>query len=153
MTRRFRTSVTARDDGSVLVLLLGFAVVAVLLVAVVTDASALYLTRRSLAGAADGAALAAVQQLDREAFYTGPDSAALPLDAQSAVDTVRLYASRSGLDARFDSFTVTEVRTDSQSVTVTFQAKRRLPFLGVLLGATEGVEISATATARAPYVD
>ncbi len=141
------------DSGSVLVLLLGFAVVAVLLVAVVTDASALYLTRRSLAGAADGAALAAVQQLDREAFYTGPDGGALPLDAQSAVDTVRLYASRSGLDARFDSFGVVEVRTDPQSVTVTFQATRRLPFLGVLLGATEGIEISATATARAPYVD
>ena len=142
------------QQGTVLVLLLGFAVLAVLLVAVVTDASALYLTRRSLAGAADGAALAAVQQLDREALYTGPPGEEIPLDPQAVLDAVRTYVATADLEDRFDDFEVVGVQTGDGSVTVTLQATRRLPFLGHLSGGTgEGVVIEATATARAPFVD
>ena len=142
-----------RDEGSVLVLMLAFAVVAVLLVAVVTDASALYLTRRSLAGSADGAALAAVQELDRVALYTGRPGEALPLDPDATLDTVRAYAAAADLESRFDDFEIVGVATDAESVTVTVRASRRLPFLAVFLGAPDGVEIEATSTARAPYVD
>jgi uncharacterized membrane protein len=141
------------EQGSVLVLMLGFAVVAVLLVAAVTDASALFLTRRSLAGSADGAAIAAVQELDREAFYTGPAGEALPLDPDQVLDAVRVYVSAAQLDERYEGFEVVEVRTDAESVTVTFRATLRLPFLGAFAGQADGVEIEATATARAPYVD
>jgi hypothetical protein len=133
--------------------MLGFAVVAVLLVAVVTDVSALYLTRRSLSGSADGAALAAVQELDREALYAGPPGDAVPLDPNAALDAVRVYSSTSRLGERFTDFDIVGVRTDSDSVTVTMHATRRLPFLGVLLGAGDGVDIEASATARAPFVD
>ncbi|HYN76008.1 MAG TPA: pilus assembly protein TadG-related protein [Candidatus Limnocylindria bacterium] len=142
-----------RDEGSVLVLMLAFAVVAVLLVAVVTDASALYLTRRSLAGSADGAALAAAQELDRVALYTGQPGEALPLDPDATLDAVRGYVSAADLESRFDDFEVVGVATDAESVTVTLRASRRLPFLGVFLAAPDGIEIEATATARAPYVD
>ena len=141
------------DEGSVLLLVLAFVVVAMLLVVVVTDASALYLTRRSLAGAADGAALAAVQELDREALYTGPPSDALPLDPDQALDAVRIYVSNAELDERFTDFRVVGVQTDAESVTVTLHATRRLPFLGAFLSAPQGIDIEASATARAPYVD
>lgn len=142
-----------QESGSVLVLMLGFAVVAVLLVAVVADASALFLTRRSLAGSADGAAIAAVQQLDREALYTGPPGEALPLDSDRVLDAVRMYVSAAGLDDRYEDFEVVGVRTDAETVSVTFRATRRLPFLGSFVGGADGIEIEATATARAPYVD
>jgi hypothetical protein len=58
------------DDGTVLPLTLGFLMISIMLVIVVADASALYLARRSLASAADGAALAAAQDIDEVAIYT-----------------------------------------------------------------------------------
>ena len=67
-----------------MLLTVGFAVIALALVLVVTDASKVFLTRRSLVSAADGAALAGVQSLDRTAFYAGNDDAALPLDVDAA---------------------------------------------------------------------
>ncbi len=137
------------EDGSVLVLLLGFAVVTVLLVAVVTDASALYLTRRALAGAADGAALAAVQELDREAFYTGPGQSTLPLDATGAVSAARTYLAMNAIADRFSDFEIVDVDADGESVTVELAARSRLPFL-TTLGVDE-VVVQAAATARAPY--
>lgn len=162
MTRRAGVAHEAQEvqeagdaqDGTVLVLLLGFAVLAVLLVAVVTDVSAHYLTRRSLAGAADGAALAAVQELDREALYTGPPGEEIPLDPQAVLAAVRTYVATADLVDRFDDFQVVGVQTAAGSVTVTLQANRRLPFLGRLAGGTgEGVLVEASATARAPFVD
>jgi uncharacterized membrane protein len=142
-----------RDEGSVLLLTLAFAVVAMLLVVVVADTSALYLTRRSLAGSADGAALAAVQELDREALYVGPPGDALPLDPAQALDAVRRYVSTAQLEDRYTDFRVVGVQTDGESVTVTVQATRELPFLGTFLSAPSGVVIEASATARAPFVD
>lgn len=142
-----------RDEGSVLLLTLAFAVVAMLLVVVVADVSALYLTRRSLAGSADGAALAAVQELDREALYTGTSGESLPLDPEQALDAVRVYVSAAQLDERYTDFRLVEVQTDADSVTVTLRATRRLPFLGTFLSAPDGVVVESSATARAPFVD
>ncbi len=147
------SEVVPTDAGSVLVLMLGFAVLAVLLVAVVTDASSLYLTRRSLAGSADGAALTAVQELDRVAFYTGPSGEAIPLDPEAAAGAVQDYVTRAGLVERYEAFVVTRVDVGPESVTVSFRCLRRLPFPGIVGGASGAVLVDATATARAPYVD
>ena len=77
----------------------------------------------------------------------------MPLDPDQVLDAVRVYVSRAQLDERYDDFEVVGVRTDAESVTVTLRATRRLPFLGAFAGDSDGVEIEATATARAPYVD
>ena len=58
-----------QDEGTVLLLIIGLVVVAALLIAVVTDVSALYLERRDLISAADGAALAGAQSVDEETIY------------------------------------------------------------------------------------
>jgi cobyrinic acid a,c-diamide synthase len=55
MTRR------SRDDGSILVLSLGFIVICILALAVVVDASSVFLARRALQSQADAAALAGAQ--------------------------------------------------------------------------------------------
>src|SRR4051812_37097761 len=61
-----------RDEhGQTTVLIIGFAVVAMLMVAVVVDASAAYLRRSGLDSVADGAALAAAEGLEGSQVYTG----------------------------------------------------------------------------------
>ncbi|HSP36831.1 MAG TPA: pilus assembly protein TadG-related protein [Frankiaceae bacterium] len=80
-----------REEGSILVLTLGYAVVLLALVLVVVDASAVFLARRSLAGACDGASLSAAQSVDTGRVYTsGVAGSALPLaGVQSAVNRYR----------------------------------------------------------------
>ncbi len=58
------------ERGSVTPLIIGFAVVVALLVAVVVDASAAYLRRQGLNSAADSAALAATDGIQGEEVYT-----------------------------------------------------------------------------------
>nr|WP_322752007.1 MULTISPECIES: pilus assembly protein TadG-related protein [unclassified Frankia] len=63
-----------------LILTLGYVMIALMLALVVTDASAVYLAKRSVASAADGAALAAAQHVNDAAIYTATqDLQQLPL--------------------------------------------------------------------------
>lgn len=75
------------EEGSILVLSLGYAVVLLSLVLVVVDVSAVFLARRGLASACDGASLAAAQSIDTGQVYRqGVSGSALPLaGVQSAV--------------------------------------------------------------------
>lgn len=135
-----------------MLLTVGFTVIALALVLVVTDASKVFLTRRSLVSAADGAALAGVQSLDRTAFYAGNDDAALPLDVDAASAAVRRYVDRAGLAADYADFAVVSVQVSGAEVTVTLRARSRLPF-GGYVGHPHGVLIEATAHATAAYVN
>lgn len=75
------------EEGSILVLTLGYAVVLLALVLVVVDVSAVFLARRSLASACDGASLSAAQSVDTGRVYrTGVTGSTLPLaSVQTAV--------------------------------------------------------------------
>ncbi|MCM3886738.1 pilus assembly protein TadG-related protein [Frankia sp. R82] len=86
------------DGGTILILTLGYLMVAAMLVVVVTDVSAVYLARRSVASAADGAALAAAQQIDENAVYTATGSLdRLPLnDIDATVQQYQRQADPSG---------------------------------------------------------
>ena len=64
-----RWTTMRQDEGSILVLSLGFIVVCILAVAVVVDASAMFLERRSLQARADSAALAGAQAVDLTDYY------------------------------------------------------------------------------------
>lgn len=79
-----------RDGGTILLLTLGFLMISIMLVIVVTDISTVYLARRSVVSAADGAALAAVQRIDEQAVYTSTKKFdRLPLD--QVTDSVAQY--------------------------------------------------------------
>jgi uncharacterized membrane protein len=82
---------TPADGGTILMLTLGFLLVAVMLAIVVTDVSAVYLARRSVASAADGAALAAAQRLDEQAIYTGSATSKDQLPLADVLTTVADY--------------------------------------------------------------
>jgi uncharacterized membrane protein len=141
------------DSGQLLLLVLLYTLVAAGLVVVATDAATVFLHRRALASAADGAALAAMQAADEGAIYTGGAGAVLPVDATAARAMVHGYVVDNRLAARFPDFAVRAVAADGRSVTVTLASRVRLPFVGVL-GAqyAAGVPIDATARARAPFV-
>jgi len=74
------------EGGTILLLTLGYVVIALGLVAVVVDASAVFLARRALASACDGASLAGAQSVDVPGVYHGAASTTLPLaQVQGAV--------------------------------------------------------------------
>ncbi|WP_018502575.1 pilus assembly protein TadG-related protein [Parafrankia discariae] len=117
-----------RDGGTILILTLGYLMLAAMLAVVVTDVSALYLARRSVASAADGAALAAAQRIDENAIYTATeDFEALPLsDIIDAVDEYEAQADPSGRTALDASLVdATTVRVEGSRVV-------ELPVVGFL---------------------
>jgi len=137
------------DDGSVLLLTLGFAVVALLLVAVVVDASKLFLTRRALSGVTDGAALAGAQGVDVAAVYAGAvEGGRLPLDESAVAAAVWAYLDAADDDDRLDGLRVVEIETTADTVVVTLEARARLPLRSTLTADPDGVTITVTARAR-----
>jgi putative Flp pilus-assembly TadE/G-like protein len=139
------------EDGQLLLLVLCYTVIAALLVTVVVNLSRAYLYRRGLVAAADGAALSAANQPDLGRVYTGA-GATLPISESGARAAVAQYAVDAELAERFNGFDVVAVSTDGQSVTVTFRASVRMPFLNLLSSRyAGGYPVEATATARSPF--
>jgi len=128
------------DQGSIMVLTLGFIVICILAVAVVVDASSVFLARRSLQAAVDSAALAGAQAIDLEDYY-----------ARGAADGIRLdpVAVRSQVTrqmSRVDGVRLESVRIEGGEVIVTARTRVRPPFSGWL---TPGGAQTLTAQAGA----
>jgi uncharacterized membrane protein len=146
---------SGEDRGQALVLLIGLAAILVALVAVVTDASHVFLYRRALASAADGAAIAAVQALDEAAVYRDPGAfrrGALPLDASAARAAVERYVQNAGITSQFNAFIIQSVglSPDHTAVTVTLSARVELPFPGIVpLRSVGEAQIVVASTAQA----
>jgi hypothetical protein len=139
-----------------MLLMIGLAVLLIALVAVVVDASRLFLYRRALATVADGAATSAVQAVDEAAIYRDPEAlgqGVLPMDPSAARRAVEQYVQDAEIAAQFDALAIDAVTvTDGAgAVTVTVSARVDLPFTGLLpLRAVSGGRIAVTTTARAP---
>ena len=135
------------DRGTILVLLLGFVAVLLLMVAVVVNVSAVVLAKRGVVSAADGAAVAAAQELDLSVLYERGLGARIPLDPTKVAPRVEQYEvqarrSQPGLDLRG------EVARDGTTAVVRAVRTVELPF-GRLLG-FRPVRVEAEARARAP---
>lgn len=143
-----RRTIRADDEGTVLLLIVGLVTVVGLLVAVVTDVTALYLQRRDLVSAADGAALAGAQAVDEETIYTEglPTSGPLPLDEGAARSAVDEYLSDAGLAGEA---LIVRVETTPTTVSVSVSTTYDLPVANTAtLGVTGSAQVSASATAR-----
>lgn len=147
----------ARDDGQLTILVLGFAVILLMLVALVTDASKIFLAQRSLSGAADAAAVAGANAVDESAVYTGQAGDALPLTSRSVRDAVDGYVADAGLARpdRFNRFAVAAATTqDGVTATVRLTATVPLPFPKLLPRTwRRGYPLAVTAQARSPLAD
>ncbi|MCH1882677.1 pilus assembly protein TadG-related protein [Agrococcus sp. ARC_14] len=148
MTRLLRR-LRREEDGSTLLLTIGFAALALALIIAVTAATSLLIERRRLFSVADGAALAAAEAFALEQVrFDGTD--ATPQLADAAVDRAAAdWASRAGGD-------LTEVRVDgaaadARSATVSVSSAWHPPVVSLLL--PEGIRLDVTSTARAVFVD
>jgi uncharacterized membrane protein len=131
-----------REDGSIMLLTLGCVAIALILVIVVVDASAVFLARRSLASDADGASLAAAQSVSSQTVYANGAGAQLPLDAVQ--DAIARY------EGGNPSQLVGAVEHEETGDTVVVTGKRsvHLPF-GSFLGIAD---VTVTATSRASSI-
>ncbi|HUW15797.1 MAG TPA: pilus assembly protein TadG-related protein [Actinomycetes bacterium] len=153
MTLPRRAPSAQADDGSVLLLILGLVVLLVLVVTVVVDVTALFLARRDLLAAADGAALAGAQAVDEVRLYTeGLGDKPLPLQPARAEQAARDYLRDVGVGGRLDQLQV-DVDATTYSVSVRLVGIAPLPFVSRLTpGAAGGVEVFASATAATSLV-
>jgi uncharacterized membrane protein len=137
------------DDGTILLLVLGFSAVLLVLVAIVADVSAVVLAKRGAASAADGAAIAAAQQLDEAAVYANGLDTAIPLSPDAVQSVVGTYGARA---AESQEGLELSASLDAPQTTATVVATRkvRLPFSGWL--GVGSVTVTAVAHARAPLV-
>ena len=135
-----------RDErGTVAVLVIGFFVVALLLVAVVVDASAAYLRRQGLAGLADAAALAAADGVQADRAYSGRLDEMESVDVSSARRHAMAYLDAVGAAMSYRGLAV-EVGTSRGAVTVRLSTPLELPI------APPGWEEAPVITARAAAV-
>lgn len=127
------------------ILIIGCALIAVLAVGVVVNASNAFLQRRSLASWADGAVLAAAQSVDHQLVYGEGVSETLPLSTEAANEAVLAYVARNDVEERFDDFRVTHVGIDPATGRVTVQLSASIPL--VLIGEAARTPITADASA------
>ena len=137
-----------RDDrGSAAPLIVGFAVVLLLMVAVVVDASAAFLHRQGLDTLADGAALfgADAGAEGGEVYGGGLDDQSLELTTAKARAGVRSYLADIGAHGTYPGLQyVVTVRGDQ--VVVTISAPVDLPL--TVPGAPQSARVSATSSAE-----
>jgi hypothetical protein len=140
------------DNGHLVILIIGFALIVTLLVTVVVNASKLFLMRRSLSALADGAAVVAANAVDESALYTGGAAGdSVPLDDTAAAAMVRDYLA-DYLDAtgdadRFPGLQLVDVRASDGVATVRLRMRPTIPFVNAV-SSRGAITMEAEASAR-----
>jgi uncharacterized membrane protein len=141
--RRLRASTPrgadADEDGSVLILTLGYAVLAIAVVLICVDATSLYLAQKRLDALADAAALAGA---DGYTFVVDSGEPRAELTAEAVRDQAEALVGDMGSDA-----VIVEAGTpDGVSARVTVADTWRPPLITLFV--PDGVALEATATSR-----
>jgi len=136
--RMLRTRV-ADDEGSILILTLGYAVLAIVVVLICVDATSLYLAQKRLDALADAAALAGA---DGFSFRVEGDEPKAELTA----DGVREQAEAVVGELGGDVVVVDAGTPDGVSARVTVAGTWRPPVITLFV--PDGVALEATATSR-----
>lgn len=140
-----------RDTGQISVLVLGYTVLALLLVLVVTAASSVHLERKRLLSLADAAAADAADAVDLDGYYGSElPSDGVPLTDASVRRSVDRYLQRATGSAglpRGARVAPTTGTPDGVTAEVTLVAVADVPFVGTLVG-YDGVPLSVTARAH-----
>jgi hypothetical protein len=118
--------VSRTERGQATLLIVGLAVVAIMMVAVVVDASAAYLRRSGLDSLADGAALAAADGVQGRQVYEGGLEERARIDPAVARRYVADYLRATGADRRFPGLSY-HVAARTDRVVVRISAPLELP--------------------------
>jgi uncharacterized membrane protein len=135
---RLRTA-AAGDEGSVLLLTLGYAVLAIVTVLVCVDATSLYLAQKRVDAVADAAALAGADGFTLSVVDGEPRAELTDADVRLQADA--LVATMGG-----GTVVVSAVSPDGVSARVTVAGTWHPPVLTLFV--PEGVGLEATATSR-----
>ncbi|MGP7960557.1 hypothetical protein ACTVCO_07055 [Sanguibacter sp. A247] len=141
----------ARDDGQVVVLVIGAAVLAIAITVTLAAVSGLMLERKRLVSLADNAAAFAAADVNARDVYDGmtPDGLTVPaLTTRGATASVEAYVAETSLMA--DDVELVGVVADDTSVTVTLRTTVRPWLVGAfadLLGG-EGIVVEGEGRAR-----
>jgi uncharacterized membrane protein len=137
-----RLSQTADDDGSVLLLTLGYALLALAVILVCADATSLYLAQQNLDAIADAAALAGADGFHLRVDDSGPRAV---LTSAGVRDAASALLDHSGAEVRL----ISAGAPDGAASRVTVATTWHPPVLTVFV--PEGWELGATATSRTAF--
>jgi hypothetical protein len=152
------------DDGQIMLMIIAYVLVALLMITVIVDITAVHLQRERLFALSDAAALDAADALDQTRFYrvgagAGPDRIGsipavdpVPISDQTVLSSAQRYVQRAGALSRVSAVRVGAPTGSPDGVTarVTLVGRARLPMLSFVVAAwSGGVPLTATSQARA----
>lgn len=133
-------------------MVLGYVVIALVLVIVAVDITAVHLARTQLLDAADAAALDAADAADSASVYQGGVESSVPLTDQSVRTAATGYLSTYPIPARVEGVALTDQTgsPDGRTAVVELTARVRLPLLGPVVNAwSSGITVTVHSRARA----
>jgi uncharacterized membrane protein len=143
---------SADEDGQIMLLALGYTLVAFALVAVAVDATAVHLARTQLLDAADAAALDAADAVDAGSVYTGGLGYDVPLSGEAVRAQAGTYLSTYQAPSRLEAVGITggTGTPDGVSAVVELTGRVRLPIAApVVASFAGGITVTVRSTARA----
>ena len=143
MIFRGQVASVADERGSVLLLGVGFVIVCLLAIAVVTDASAAFLQRRSLMSLADAAAIAGAQAIDQDAYYADGASVGTRLNPGLVRAAALRHLARTSASTAIPGLHVDGISSDGVRVVVALSSPLRLPFFGSIFAEMAQVQVAA----------
>ena len=135
-------NLVARDEGSILLFGIGLSVAGLMIATVSINVASLWVTRNTLDGIADGAALSAAQAIDTDAIYRDGLGSNLRLNENLARAKVNQYVDAANVRSQVKQFVVRSVEVSGSTVTVTVQT-RPSPAFGYLMPISTPVVVSA----------
>lgn len=136
------------EDGQVMVLVIGYVLLALLVTTVVAAASSVYIEHKKLLSLADGASVAAADSFTLGQLDGASGSPTAVLSSGRVRGTAVDYLNRNGAFARVSGLTVTPATgsPDGATAVVVLSAAVHPPVVNFLV--PDGVRIEATSTAR-----
>ncbi len=136
------------EDGQMMVMILGYVVLALLVTTVVIGISSVYLEHKRLLSLADGASVAAADSYTLGEVATQGGSPSAVLSSARVRNVAADFVSRSPASQRFDGLAVagTTGTPDGSTAVVVLTAAVHPPVVNFLMPA--GITIEATSTAR-----
>jgi hypothetical protein len=137
-----------RQDGQLMVLIIGYVLLALLVATVVAAASSVYLEHKKLLSLADGAAVAAADSFTLGQLESASGSPTAILSAGRVRNTAVDYLNRNGAFARFSGLVVGPATGSPEGSTavVVLSAAVHPPVVNFLV--PDGIRIEAKSTAR-----
>lgn len=152
MTAQCSNDEPGREHGQMMVLIIGYVLLALLVTTAVMAASALYLEHKRLLSAADGASVAAADSYTLGQVETSGGSPSAVLSGGRVRSVAADYLSRNGAFDRFDGLAVAPETgsPDGSTAVVVLSAEVHPPIVNFLI--PDGIRIEAASTARSRLV-